>query len=98
MNEMKWIPVTESLPEQELTNTYKGNVLLCVRHKSKPENGTNIYIGKLRPIPEDDGSGNVFGVPCKGSDWTIWGWSYYSEPEVLAWMPLPEPYKGGDDE
>lgn len=25
------------------------------------------------------------------------GWSYYSEPEVLAWMPLPEPYKGGAD-
>ena len=98
MNEMKWIPVTESLPEPELTNTHEGDVLLCVRDKNKPENGTHAYIGKLRPIPDDDGSGNVFGVPRKGSDWTIWGWSYYAEPEVLAWMPLPTPYKGSDSE
>lgn len=26
-----------------------------------------------------------------------WGWSYFDTPqytEVIAWMPLPEPYKG----
>ena len=25
------------------------------------------------------------------------GWSYFFEPEVLAWMPLPEPYKQEDE-
>jgi len=25
-------------------------------------------------------------------------WGYYESREVIAWMPLPKPYKGGDDE
>lgn len=25
-------------------------------------------------------------------------WSYHRRREPIAWMPLPEPYKGGDDE
>lgn len=30
-----------------------------------------------------------------------WGWSIFDTPQyskVIAWMPLPEPYKGGEEE
>lgn len=30
-----------------------------------------------------------------------WGWNIFDTPQytkVIAWMPLPEPYKGGNDE
>lgn len=27
-----------------------------------------------------------------------WGDIVYADTEILAWMPLPKPYKGGDDE
>ena len=31
--------------------------------------------------------------------WKGYGWNAtYWDDEVIAWMPLPEPYKGGDDE
>jgi len=42
------------------------------------------YIGKLEPAPAQEG---FFGV-SKASDWTIWGWSYFKEPQVTHWMPL----------
>ncbi len=36
------------------------------------------YIGKLESSPAQEG---FFGV-SKASDWTIWGWSYFKEPQV----------------
>lgn len=27
-----------------------------------------------------------------------WGDVVYDDKDIFAWMPLPEPYKGGDDE
>ena len=27
-----------------------------------------------------------------------WGDVVYDDADILAWMPLPTPYKGGDDE
>ena len=37
-----------------------------------------------------------FGRCNNNGEWLIWssGWIYCDK--VLAWMPLPEPYKGGD--
>ena len=57
------------------------------------KNSINNYNGKLRHIDGDDGSGNFWGVKTQPCDWTIWEWCYFNEPEVIAWMPLPEPYK-----
>lgn len=34
--------------------------------------------------------GNFWGLKTPGSDWTIWGWSYFKVPHVTHWMPLPE--------
>lgn len=90
----KWIPVSEKLPETDNKNEINGsNVLLWVANKTHPEREPQIYLGKLRKVNGDDGSGNFWGIETKPCDWTIWGWSYFNEPEVIAWMPLPEPFK-----
>ena len=94
-----WIPCSERLPETDNTNEINEfDVLLAVRPKKHPERTPQVYIGKLRPVEGDDGSGNFWGVKTAPCEWTIWGWSYFQEPEVLAWMPLPQPWKGADDE
>ena len=95
----EWIPCSERLPETDNTNEINEfDVLLAVRPKKHPERTPQVYIGKLRPVEGDDGSGNFWGVKIAPCEWTIWGWSYFQEPEVLAWMPLPTPWKGADDE
>ena len=92
--EQRWIPCSERLPETDNKNSINNyNVLLWVKDKSHPEREPQIYLGKLRHIDGDDGSGNFWGVKTHPCDWTIWGWSYFNEPEVIAWMPLPEPYR-----
>ena len=92
--EPRWIPVSEGLPETDNKNEINGaNVLLWVANKTHPEREPQIYLGKLRKVNGDDGSGNFWGIETKPCDWTIWGWSYFNEPEVIAWMPLPEPFK-----
>lgn len=91
----KWIPVSERLPETDGENSINSyNVLLWVREKNNPNDEPQIYIGKLLHLEGDDGSGNFWGIKINASEWTIWGWSYFREPEVIAWMPLPEPYRG----
>ena len=93
----EWISCSERLPKTDGENSInKFNVLLAVREKGT-ENEPQVYTGKLRPVKGDDGSGNFWGVKTAPSDWTIWGWSYFREPEVLAWMPLPEPYRTTED-
>lgn len=92
--EPKWISVSERLPKTDNEiSINKYNVLLWIKSKSHPEREPNIYLGKLRHIDGDDGSGNFWGAEIKPCDWTIWGWSYFNEPEVIAWQPLPQPYK-----
>lgn len=89
-----WIPVSERLPETNNENEIdEYNVLLWVANKTHPEREPQIYLGKLKKVNGDDGSGNFWGIKTKPCDWTIWGWCYFNEPEVIAWMPLPDPYK-----
>ena len=94
-----WIPVSERLPKTDNENSInKYNVLLWVKNKYHQEREPQICLGKLRHIDGDDGSGNFWGIETKPCEWTIWGWSYLNEPEVIAWMPLPEPYKAESEE
>ena len=87
----KWISCSEKLPETDNeANINEYDVLLLVRPKDHPEQIPQIYIGKLKHINGDDGSGNLFKIKIQPCDWTIWGWSYFRKPEVLAWMPLPK--------
>ena len=95
----RWIPVSERLPETDNENSINNyNVLLWVKNKSHPEREPQIYLGKLRHVDGDDGSDNFWGIETKPCEWTIWGWSYFNEPEVIAWMPLPQPYKAESEE
>ena len=93
--EPKWIPVSERLPKTDNENSINSfNVLLWVKNKTHPEREAQIYLGKLKHVDGDDGSGNFWGMKIEPCEWTIWGWYYFNEPEVIAWMPLPKPYKG----
>lgn len=97
--EPRWIPVSERLPETDNKNSINNyNVLLWVKDKKDPEDEPQIYLGKLRKVNGDDGSHNFWGIKTEPCDWTIWGWSYFHEPEVIAWMPLPQPYKAESEE
>lgn len=87
---MKWISVKERLPE------YGRNVLAFVKNKN-PEgryNKDGIYVAQLEdkiPQPDPQGKRNFWGLPGYDNEWTVWSWSYFSEPEVTHWMPLPDP-------
>ena len=77
----RWISVEEHLPEP-------GEEVLLLAHGWV---GRLHYIGKLAPSPSQEG---FFGK-SKASEWTIWGWSYFREPKVTHWMPLPKPPENG---
>ena len=94
----EWIPVKERLPETDNKNEINSfNVLLWVKNKTHPERKPQIYLGKLKDVKGDDGSDNFWGIETKPCEWTIWEWCYFNEPEVIAWQPLPEPYKEDGD-
>lgn len=91
-NEKKqeWIPCSERMPE------HGEQVLLWVKEKGdrplsiKPD----YHVGRLEHMNGDpDGKSNFWGIPVKPCEWRMQGWSYFFEPDVLAWMPLPERYR-----
>ena len=99
LEQTRWIPVSERLPETDNENSINNyNVLLWVKNKTHPEYEPQIYLGKLKHVKGDDGSGNFWGLETKPCDWTIWAWHYFNEPEVIAWMPLPAPYDPQESE
>lgn len=99
LEQTQWIPCSERLPKTDNKNDINSfNVLLWVKNKTHPEREAQIYLGKLRHVDGDDGSGNFWGIETKPCEWTIWGWSYFNEPEVIAWMPLPNPYEPQESE
>lgn len=84
---MEWISVNERLPEKN------GKVLVFIPQRERClQNG--MYLGELKTVKADDGSGNFFGIPRKECEWTVWGFSYFEHPIVTHWMPLPELPKG----
>ena len=88
-NEMRWISVEDKLPERSDKPDHADDVLLYI----PPRDGCRqrgMRLGKLCPIEAGDGSENFWNVPTAASDWTVWGWSYFEEPVVTHWTPLPE--------
>lgn len=91
-DKFKWISVEERLPK------FDQKVFVWVKNKD-PEgrfNQDGIYTAELKdkvPKPDPEGKKNFWGIPRYDSAWTVWAWSYFTEPDVLYWMPLPEPPK-----
>ena len=77
----KWISVKDRMPEPNTD-------VLLIAHGWKER---SVYIGRLRTV--EPTKSWLTGITSKGSDWTIWGFSYLVEPIVTHWMPLPEPQK-----
>ena len=86
----KWISVEERLPD------FMHLVLAWVKNKDPKGrfNKDGVYVARLEDkIPQHDPEGkrNFWGIPGYDSEWTVYAWSYFTEPEVTHWMPLPEP-------
>lgn len=87
-NKGEWIPVTERTPED-------GTYLVTLEGFYGGEPRINI-----RSFAKDLNKVNEFDFPEQK-----WGWydydieyGYLEDTDVIAWMPLPEPYKEGDKE
>ena len=88
---VRWIPCSERLPSEGEV------VLVCMRiesHKAEWEEQRTIEFGRISSDRDD----------CYGTGWE-WlnesGADYWEADwnnSILAWMPLPKPWKGADDE
>lgn len=58
------------------------------------------WIPVSETLPEESGRYLVFtrwdGIDCSYFHDLTGGWLKYERSEILAWMPLPKPYKGGE--
>lgn len=86
----EWIPCSERLPNEGEV------VLVCMRiesHKAVWEEQRSIEFGRISSDRYD----------CSGTGWEWLNesgcdyWEDDSNNSILAWMPLPEPWKGADD-
>lgn len=51
------------------------------------------YLGRLDPgwlKADPDGKSNFWGGLVAPSDWRLSGWSYFRDPDVRYWTPLPK--------
>ena len=95
-NKGEWIPCSERLPEEE------GKYLVTFGAFAETINGEKIIFGDI------DGSVSEIGYGCYERDifWnpTAFGWydlataTPFDKRAIIAWMPLPEPWEGADDE
>ena len=94
--EQGWIPCSERLPEEE------GNYLVTFGAFAETINGEKVIFGDI------DGSVAEIGYGCYARDifgqLTAFGWydlytaTPYDKRAIIAWTPLPKPWKGADDD
>lgn len=86
-----WISVKERMPS-------KGEKVLLYIPEREGCKQHGMYLGKVEKVEADpNGEHNFWGLPTPGSNWRIDGWSYFEEPIVTHWMPLPD-IEGIEDE
>ena len=79
----RWIPVSERLPEEDT------EVLISYRYKEGEGNTSHVDID-ITTYGQMYFGGNKVG---NNKHWRAPFEYFYSNYEVIAWMPLPEPYK-----
>lgn len=82
----EWIPVSEKLPK------YNKTVLISVKQIGKEARVFTAQRRKRFKTPD------IFECCTDNDGWWDFRISAWDDHEVLAWMPLPEPYKEGDKE
>lgn len=80
----KWISVKEKMPQ-------KGEKVLLYIPEREGCDQYGMRIGEVGKVEGDPkGEHNLWRRPVYGSDWRVSGWSYFEEPIVTHWMPLPD--------
>lgn len=90
----RWIPVTERLPGIDT------DVLISYRYKEGEGDTSHAYID-ITSYGDLYFGGNPVHSAIDGNRIKHWRapFAYFdSNYEVIAWMPLPQPWKGADDE
>lgn len=86
--EPQWIPVTERMPEENK------EVLITYRYKEGEGDTSHSDIDITTYGTMYFGGRKIEGV----KHWRAPFEYFESNYEVIAWMPLPTPYKGGEEE
>ena len=89
--ESKWIPVSERLPEE------RDSIFAKLYGTEKWRNAMFRKISNTVIITVEFKDGTRQTAPCYTIDGE-WNQSMKGMGKALAWMPLPEPYKEGNDE
>lgn len=77
-----WISVEDKLPDV-------GQRVLVVAYGW--DDCDNMYLGRLDPgWLKADPKNDFWGVLVAPSDWRLSGWSYFRDPDVRYWTPLPK--------
>lgn len=82
----KWIPCSERLPyldnPKTIEEAHKGCAFLTTLSTG------SVVITKRKFYVSGQHGEHLFGT---------WGWSRRGKTKVVAWQPLPESYKGGEE-
>ena len=84
----EWIPCEERLPSED------GRYLVTIW-----DSGINDFpLIRMYSYAKNLKAVDKYDFPKKINGWFGYDgeFGYYEVPDVVAWMPLPEPYKGGE--
>ena len=92
----EWIPCSERLPEEE------GNYLVTFGAFAETINGETVIFGDIDGSVSEIGYGcyekDIFGHPTASGWYDLATATPFDKRAIIAWMPLPKPWKGAKDE